>query len=235
MSRSRARCRARHSGRSRACSGGHRHDRVRRPSRSSTILQLRTRGRGASSAARRRLRRRGSRGQQGHVEPPRWSQHPRDRGQRRVEILDVHQGHVADHAVVLGAVPPIQTHGVAGHVTDSGRMQPLDLSGSLKQPFRNIDRRDRRAQRGPDSTGPTHTPGPAPDGRSGPEGTPTHARRSSAQRSGDRMMSIEISTAATEPRFSSQCIVFRSSGQPSPGPYSVVTPSRWSVMVPCRT
>jgi len=42
-----------------------------------------------------------------------------------------------------------------------------------------------------------------------------------------RNASTEISTAGTSPRFSSQWRVFRSSGQPRPGPYSVVTPSRW--------
>jgi hypothetical protein len=47
-------------------------------------------------------------------------------------------------------------------------------------------------------------------------------------------MSTEISTAGLVPLFSSQCVVFRSSGQPTPGPYSVATPSRWSVIVPCR-
>ena len=50
-----------------------------------------------------------------------------------------------------------------------------------------------------------------------------------------RTTSTEISTAGTSPRFSSQWRVFRSSGQPRPGPYSVVTPSRWSVIVPCST
>ena len=50
-----------------------------------------------------------------------------------------------------------------------------------------------------------------------------------------RTTSTEISTAGTSPRFSSQWRVFRSSGQPTPGPYSVVTPSRWSVIVPCST
>ncbi len=34
----------------------------------------------------------------------------------------------------------------------------------------------------------------------------------------DRTMSTEISTAATVPRFSSQCVVVLSSGQPTPGP-----------------
>ncbi len=34
----------------------------------------------------------------------------------------------------------------------------------------------------------------------------------------DRTMSTEISTAGTVPLFSSQCVVFRSSGQPTPGP-----------------
>jgi hypothetical protein len=33
-----------------------------------------------------------------------------------------------------------------------------------------------------------------------------------------RTMSTEISTAGTAPRFSSQCVVFLSSGQPTPGP-----------------
>ena len=47
-----------------------------------------------------------------------------------------------------------------------------------------------------------------------------------------RTTSTEISTAGTSPRFSSQWRVFRSSGQPKPGPYSVATPSRWSVIVP---
>ena len=47
-------------------------------------------------------------------------------------------------------------------------------------------------------------------------------------------MSTEISTAGTVLRFSSQWTVFRSSGQPGPGPYSLATPSRWSVIVPCR-
>jgi hypothetical protein len=48
-------------------------------------------------------------------------------------------------------------------------------------------------------------------------------------------MSTEISTAGIVPLFSSQCVVFLSSGQPTPGPYSVATPFRWSVIVPCRT
>ena len=42
----------------------------------------------------------------------------------------------------------------------------------------------------------------------------------------DRTTSTEISTAGTVPLFSSQCVVFRSSGQPTPGPYSVATPFR---------
>jgi hypothetical protein len=46
-------------------------------------------------------------------------------------------------------------------------------------------------------------------------------------------MSTEISTADVVSRFSSQCVVSLSSGQPTPGPYSVATPSRWSVIVPC--
>lgn len=48
------------------------------------------------------------------------------------------------------------------------------------------------------------------------------------------IMSTEISTAGVVPRFSSQCAVFLSSGPPTPGPYSVATPSRWSVIIPCR-
>jgi hypothetical protein len=39
-----------------------------------------------------------------------------------------------------------------------------------------------------------------------------------AEQHSDRTMSTEISTAGTVPRFSSQCLVFRSSGQPTPGP-----------------
>jgi hypothetical protein len=39
-------------------------------------------------------------------------------------------------------------------------------------------------------------------------------------------ISTEISTAGIVPLFSSQCRVFRSSGQPNPGPYSVAIPSR---------
>ena len=39
-----------------------------------------------------------------------------------------------------------------------------------------------------------------------------------SRRYSDRTMSTEISTAGTVPRFSSQCLVFRSSGQPTPGP-----------------
>ena len=46
-------------------------------------------------------------------------------------------------------------------------------------------------------------------------------------------ISTEISTAGVVPRFSSQCVVFLSSGQPTPGPYSLATPFRWSVIVPC--
>jgi hypothetical protein len=46
-------------------------------------------------------------------------------------------------------------------------------------------------------------------------------------------ISTEISTAGIVPLFSSQCVVFLSSGQPTPGPYSVATPFRWSVIVPC--
>jgi len=46
-------------------------------------------------------------------------------------------------------------------------------------------------------------------------------------------ISTEISTAGVVPRFSSQCVVFLSSGQPTPGPYSLDTPFRWSVIVPC--
>jgi hypothetical protein len=45
-------------------------------------------------------------------------------------------------------------------------------------------------------------------------------------------ISTEISTAGVVPLFSSQCVVFLSSGQPTPGPYSVATPLRWSVIVP---
>lgn len=33
-----------------------------------------------------------------------------------------------------------------------------------------------------------------------------------------RTMSTEISTAGVDPLFSSQCLVWRSSGQPTPGP-----------------
>ena len=47
--------------------------------------------------------------------------------------------------------------------------------------------------------------------------------------------STEISTAGVVPLFSSQCVVFLSSGQPTPGPYSLAAPSRWSVIVPCST
>ena len=47
-------------------------------------------------------------------------------------------------------------------------------------------------------------------------------------------ISTEISTAGIVPRFSSQCMVFLSSGQPTPSPYSVATPSLWSVIFPCR-
>ena len=47
--------------------------------------------------------------------------------------------------------------------------------------------------------------------------------------------STEISTAGSVPLFSSQWRVFRSSGQPTPGPYSVAIPSRWSVIVPRST
>ena len=45
-------------------------------------------------------------------------------------------------------------------------------------------------------------------------------------------ISTEISTAGIVPLFSSQCVVFLSSGHPTPGPYSVATPFRWSVIVP---
>ncbi len=47
-------------------------------------------------------------------------------------------------------------------------------------------------------------------------------------------ISTEISTAGVVPLFSSQCVVFLSSGQPNPGSYSLSTPFRWSVIVPCR-
>ena len=46
-------------------------------------------------------------------------------------------------------------------------------------------------------------------------------------------ISTEISTAGVVPLFSSQCVVFLSSGQPTPSPYSLATPFRWSVIVPC--
>jgi hypothetical protein len=39
-------------------------------------------------------------------------------------------------------------------------------------------------------------------------------------------MSTGISTAGIVPLFSSQCVVFLSSGQPTPCPYSVATPFR---------
>jgi hypothetical protein len=75
-------------------------------------------------------------------------QHARHRAQRVVEVVDVHQRHVADHTVVRGTVPPVHARGVAVHVADSDRMPPLDVSGSLEQLAGEVDCRHRRTASG---------------------------------------------------------------------------------------
>jgi hypothetical protein len=77
------------------------------------------------------------------------------------------------------------------------------------------------------------------------EGQPTHrltkspmqgvGRRRPGSVSGPQLaltISTEISTAGVVPLFSSQCVVSLSSGQPTPGPYSLAIPFRWSVIDP---
>ena len=116
-------------------------------------------------------------------------------------------------------------HAQPGFARGLARSRSFDVRGPAAWPVSRVSRKSLPRSRGRPRSGCRRTSTRVWD-RASSERARGRARRSSHRRQvvvgpcghSSLTMSTEISTAGVVPLFSSQCVVFRSSGQPTPGP-----------------